>query len=140
MTKMFWVPGIPQPQARPRFGQGRVYSPKTPWHQAVYLIARQHRPRPPLKCPIKVYARFHLPKTKRAFSAISRFWSCASPDLDNLAKSILDSMTRAQWWADDALVVELHCEKVVAESADLSKPGVRVIVEELAHRQWNCSP
>lgn len=37
------------------------------------------------------------------------------PDLDNLAKQLLDCMTRLQFWHDDVQVVCLRCEKIYAE-------------------------
>lgn len=37
------------------------------------------------------------------------------PDLDNLAKQLLDCMTRLQFWTDDVQVVCLRCEKIYAE-------------------------
>lgn len=37
------------------------------------------------------------------------------PDLDNILKSLMDCMTRLQFWADDVQVVCLRCEKIYAE-------------------------
>ena len=37
------------------------------------------------------------------------------PDIDNLAKQLLDAMTRLQFWEDDKQIAELHCKKIYGE-------------------------
>lgn len=49
------------------------------------------------------------------------------PDIDNLAKQLLDAMTRLQFWEDDKQIAELHCRKVYGE---IGKWIVRI--EEIA--------
>ena len=48
------------------------------------------------------------------------------PDLDNLMKLLLDCMTAARWWEDDAQVCDLHAAKVWS-----GRPGVRIIAGEV---------
>lgn len=37
------------------------------------------------------------------------------PDLDNVAKQLLDACTRLHFWHDDKQIVSLRCEKIYAE-------------------------
>lgn len=38
-------------------------------------------------------------------------WRCAKPDIDNLLKAVLDGLTDAGIWCDDAQVVQIHAGK-----------------------------
>lgn len=72
-----------------------------------------------------VYARFVLvwpwlsstsARLKRGCSALPKV---AKPDLDNLCKILLDTMTRQQFWADDAQVCSLTVSKWHGERGEL---------------------
>lgn len=39
------------------------------------------------------------------------------PDIDNLAKELMDCMTRMRFWDDDDQIQQLHCSKIYARSA-----------------------
>lgn len=47
-----------------------------------------------------------------------------TPDSDKLARGVLDALTSAEIWRDDAQVVDLHARKVYA--ARHQKPGCRI--------------
>lgn len=48
------------------------------------------------------------------------------PDVDNLAKLILDAMTKSRYWKDDNQVAELSISKHWSEI-----PGVYVLAKEM---------
>lgn len=62
------------------------------------------------------------PKSRSAFPS----WRVERPDLDNLAKSVVDSLTRAGVFDDDSCVAELTLRKL-----NSPEPGLRVEVEPL---------
>ena len=55
----------------------------------------------------------------------SRVSSRKNPDIDNLAKSVMDSLT-GMAWDDDAVVSELHCKKVMG-----NKNQISISIEEI---------
>lgn len=67
---------------------------------------------------------FHMPRPK----TVIRLRPSVKPDIDKLARSILDSLTDSGVLKDDSLVVSLHARKHYADG----KPGVRIVVGELA--------
>jgi crossover junction endodeoxyribonuclease RusA len=118
----YFIPGEPVPCARPRLGKyGNIYTPsetqKYEKHvaQVSALWAMHHRwERPEAKTPLQVTL------------TITR--SKARGDIDNIAKSVLDGITKSKRvWVDDRSVTELRC----VFDATNSKPGVvvRIAVE-----------
>lgn len=77
---------------------------------AVDLVFTMHRPT-------------SAPKTRRT-------WPTVYPDVDKLARAILDAGTNAGLWADDAQIVDLHAAKVYPSEAPgaLPRPGVAATV------------
>jgi len=71
-----------------------------------------------------VLVDFHLPRPKSVF----RLRPSVKPDVDKLARSILDSLTDSGVLKDDSLVVSLSVQKYYADD----KPYVRIAVGELA--------
>jgi Holliday junction resolvase RusA-like endonuclease len=74
-----------------------------------------HRPAEPFTGPLRVEIRWRFPyrKTERG-GVIKRGWAIphdTRPDLDNLAKGLLDAMTRLQFWRDDAQIYSLELNK-----------------------------
>lgn len=128
----FTLPIIPTAQSRPKTtvrGQGKKKFAQT------YKTERQkanertleacllgHKPEAPLGGPLvlEFVAALPVPKStsKKSRDAMLAGWNPPSkkPDIDNLAKQLLDAMTRLQFWADDVQVVCLRCEKIYAET------------------------
>lgn len=114
----FEIPGEPVAKGRPRFGQGRTYTPeKTRQYEAkVKHEAMKHAPENPLSGPLEVRLVFYRPmlsrfsrkKQKEAEDGLLR--PTTRPDADNLAKSILDPMNGIIF-EDDSQVVTLIAEK-----------------------------
>lgn len=117
----FRVAGEPKAQPRPRAvargGFARVYNPSTAdaWKSAVAAAGASKCPKHPFDDALSVRILFYMPRPKRLLracdpSGLMPFTS--KPDLDNLAKSTIDSMTDAGWWSDDSQIVDLHCLKL----------------------------
>jgi Holliday junction resolvase RusA-like endonuclease len=115
--------GQPQPKARPRIARGGkgVFTPKATKSYEQYVAhvsALEMRRAPPLDEPVIIHIMFcfALPKTP---SVRSRIMSegclhTKKPDIDNLAKSVLDGLQAGGVFSDDKQVVELRAAKVYA--------------------------
>jgi len=134
----FVVPGPPTPKGRPRFGRtktGRVVT-RTPKATRIYeSIVRAHAlatsPPNPLDGPVRVTIAAVLERPKRLMRKKDPDEELAHdrrPDVDNIAKAILDALD-GWFWRDDAQVAELHCSKVYA--AKDGRPMVAVTVETM---------
>lgn len=53
-------------------------------------------------------------------------WPVTKPDLDKLCRAVLDALTDAGVWRDDAQVATLHASKTYAEYTE--RPGVEIEV------------
>jgi Holliday junction resolvase RusA-like endonuclease len=133
----FHIDGEPVPKGRPKFtsraGFMRTYTPrKTVDYELAVKAAAQAAMGPTdlLETPLGVYLYMRLPIPKS--HSKKRKEACLSgqekpikkPDIDNLAKSILDGMNGVIW-KDDAQIVSLHVTKVYASGA-----GVDVLIKE----------
>lgn len=128
-----WVPGVPIPQgsktARVMGGRAVMFEINDhklrPWRKAVALAARAAwAGREPIAGPVELRLTFFLPRGK----TVRRALPTTKPDLVKLARAVEDSLTDAQVWADDSLVVDEHLHKRYAEEAG---PGVRIRVLDL---------
>lgn len=128
----FRVAGLPRPQGSVRAfatgkGRGAIVTADNPrlrdWRALVSLAAAEAmRGQPPFRGPLGLGARFYLPRPQRAKGET---WPSVRPDLDKLARSLLDSLT-AIVWTDDAQVARLAVEKLYADGWT----GVEVTVSE----------
>ena len=141
------VRGQPAPQGskRPvRLGNGRVGMVEQskavgPWREAVRAeTQRAMLERPPLGGPVYVSLKFTMPRPKSHFrtgrySALLRadapVWPSGKPDVDKLARAVLDGLTAGGAWKDDSQVVILAAEKAYAPHA-----GCVITVTELEDR------
>ncbi len=71
---------------------------------------------------VRVTLRFVLARP----SSVKRAWPATRPDLDKLARAVLDALTGVAF-TDDSRVVELACSKRYATNND-DPPGVHVVV------------
>jgi len=111
--------GRPRAQARARVvragGRTWAFSPKTAWRKQFTAAARRAKialagrsaPIWGVDVPVRVEMEFWLPSRKK--------YATARPDLDNLEKSVLDSLSDAGVWDDDCQVVEVITSKRPAE-------------------------
>ena len=113
----FAVYGIAEPQGSSRAfvrGGRAVVTSDNPdlhtWRQVVAYTAQQHRPATLLRGPVSVGLRFYFHRPK-SVSEKARPRPSVKPDLDKLARGILDALTGIIW-VDDSQVVEfMHLGK-----------------------------
>lgn len=133
----FFVPGRPQGKARPRFANGHAYTPQnTVAYQgqiAAYYWQALSKAHETLTVEAKsayveidIQARFPIPasdsKTLQLQKLSGRVRPKSKPDLDNIAKAVLDALNDFAY-RDDAQVVKLTVEKTFA-----TEPGLWIIV------------
>ncbi len=116
---------------RPRYyTKGKVKSAMS-LYWAVILSGRP-RGFKPFEGPVRVMVTFCFaaPKSwsKKARAAITP--KTTRPDLDNMAKTVLDAATRAHVWRDDAQVTRLDLRKAYGP-----EEFVRIVIEEDAEAQ-----
>ena len=120
VTSVF-IPGRPAPQGSKRhLGNGiMVESSKAvkPWRVDVAWAVRAHFPAP-MDGPVRLELEFVMPRPKSAPKrstppAIKR------PDVDKLARAVLDAITGVVV-ADDSQIVELVASKRIAEIGEAS--------------------
>ena len=138
------VRGQPAPQGskRPvRLGNGKIGMAEAskavgPWREAVRAeTQRTMNGAAPLGSPVQVTLTFGVLRAKSHFRT-GRYagqlkpgaaaWPASQPDLDKLARAVLDGLTAGGAWKDDAQVVTLIARKVYAAHA-----GCVIIVDEL---------
>ena len=111
------VIGDPVPKGRPRFGQGRTYTPPATVdaERAIMLAWQALRPRPqpwPADVPLALTVLAVLRKPKRT----KREQPTAKPDWDNLGKLVSDALAGFAY-ADDKQIVRATVEKVYGTPA-----------------------
>jgi Holliday junction resolvase RusA-like endonuclease len=122
----------PRPRATRRGNHAGVYNPPTAdvWKAAVVDAGRKHCPAMPLTGPLRVNLRFYFARParlNRKKDPPDRVHHTAKPDLDNLAKAVLDAMTAAGWFCDDAQVCASELTKYYHAKGD--SPGCVVMVQ-----------
>ncbi|WP_408931109.1 RusA family crossover junction endodeoxyribonuclease [Corynebacterium sp. YSMAA1_1_D6] len=122
----FRVVGEPAPKGSKRHvGNGRMIesSKKLPaWMRSVKQEAAKNRPSEPIDAPVSVYMHFYLPRPKRP-----RYDAPAvKPDVDKLARAILDSLEAAGVLTNDSRVTLLRAIKHYA--TDTTPPGAEITI------------
>nr|DAL61728.1 MAG TPA_asm: Endodeoxyribonuclease RusA [Caudoviricetes sp.] len=119
------VPARPEPQARPRanFKKGTMYSAHPDFYYAVFNAAWQKRPVTPFQNAVRLCVRFTY---KRPATRHFEVYKTSRADLDNLEKAVMDALTQAKWWVDDALVADKRTVKVWGE-----QNGCEILAEGL---------
>jgi len=108
-----FVDGIPKAQPRPRMtARGHAYNPGSAdtWKDAVIsTFLPCHRST--IAEPVSLRVKFFLPSPKKEKQEGDGIPHAKKPDLDNLLKALMDAMTEARIWKDDALVFETQASK-----------------------------
>lgn len=149
MVISVWIPGEPKGQPRPRAfargGSARVYDPGTAegWKGLVAAALRPHLG-DPLLGPVRVTMRFLMPRPGRLHRKgphpeDGEIPHVGKPDVDNLAKAVLDVGTQLHLWHDDAQVARLVVEK--SYHADKGgRPGLHFTIESLTEGDLDETP
>lgn len=136
----FFVEGTPKGQPRPRAVirgmRAGVFDPGTAdeWKAAVAEVWRNvvgARGLQPREGAVRVTLLFYMPRPKGHFGAKGLKPSAplahtGKPDLDNLAKAVLDVLTRLEAWNDDSQVNFLTVARRWADG----KPGCHIQIRD----------
>ncbi len=104
----------PHPKGRPRFARGgHAFTDKKTrdFEKQIRELAAAQWTKPPLAGPLKVAINFYY---KRPKSDPNRQWHSQRPDIDNLAKSVLDSV-EGQLFCCDSQICDLRLWKGYAD-------------------------
>lgn len=115
----FTIDGIPQAKERPRFSKGTVYTPNNTvaFERAVGILAKKAMGKwgvLDLPCIVSVVVKEAIPKSwpkwKREATIAGMIAHTKTPDVDNIAKSILDGMEKFAY-KNDSQVFSLSSSK-----------------------------
>lgn len=128
----FFFASRPQPKARPRARRRGVflsiYQEISDFEKGLAIHCRLNRKIPKgIECAVSIAIVFCF--MRPASIPNGRIWKRSRPDSDNLAKAVLDAMTTAVVWKDDALAVTLGVQKIYVD--DEKMEGARVSVNHL---------
>lgn len=133
MQVEFTITGEPKGKGRPRFTRnGRVYTPtETIQYERLVSLsylnkAKGYKFTSPVRVSVKA---FHKPpkKSKKVVEDMLnwRILPTKKPDVDNIAKIILDGLNGVAWDDDTQVVDLIVCKRYEKE------PFVQVIIEEI---------
>ena len=144
------IPGEPVAQGRPRAYTGKDGKPhlydtgrskryknkvRATIMEAIGLPGQTNGTAYPSGVPVEVIIRVYhsCPKSdERVRTPAPQRWRVSTPDIDNIAKGVLDACT-GYLWKDDAQVVRLVAEHYTAAQGD--KPCVIIEVNHLGTQQ-----
>ncbi len=126
--------GQPRPRAFSRGGHARMYDPGTAegWKGCIALAARDLIPPSPIQGPVELDLLFFMPRPQtlsRRKDPRGDLPCTAKPDIDNLAKAVMDAITALGIWQDDKLVTATYFEKRYHEIG--GRPGCFVEIREV---------
>lgn len=123
------VRGIPAPQGSKRHvGGGRMVEMSKavgPWREAVRgETQRTMGARAPIEGPVMVGVDFYLPRPKSLAKGV--LWPARRPDIDKLARAVLDGLTEGGAWLDDGQVVKLQLVKNYANGQNAAGCDIQI--------------
>lgn len=132
----FFVSCKPIGQARPRVvskgGRTWAFSPKNDFRKDITNIAKRYVSnfainglKMPLEIGLSLNAIFYMPRPKS--TSKTQKWHTKKPDLDNLAKAVLDGLTDAGIWLDDSQISQMSILKKYSDDII----GVHIIITDL---------
>lgn len=134
----FDVPGEPRGKERHRTGKYGTYTPSktVKYEKEIQKAFRSCWDIPELPFPTKkpltvsIAAYYKIPKSEskktKAEMAINKIRPTKKPDVDNIAKVVMDALNGVAW-KDDAQVVNLHIIKFYTPD----EPYIYVILEDV---------
>lgn len=139
--------GQPRPRAFVRGGRAAVYDPGTAegWKSEI-AVACAGLEGARLALPLQVRLAFYMPRPKSHFRTngllkptAPEFLHTGKPDVDNLAKAVLDCLTSIRAWHDDAQVCELivrrYYESDHYEGKQFCPPGCQIQINQLSEEE-----
>lgn len=139
MELQYTVIGIAKPQARPKVfhrtlknGKNFVstYSPKTDWFGLVYTesLKQKNLLKNKLSGALRLNLLFCMPIPKSISKKKKEklFYVSKRPDIDNLAKAVMDAINQVGLWEDDSQIARLEVSKIYSE-----EPRCLILIEEL---------
>ncbi|WP_291568581.1 RusA family crossover junction endodeoxyribonuclease [Clostridium sp. UBA2485] len=129
------IPGEPKGKGRPRLGKSFTYTPKDTvnYENLVKVCYMDQAKNLKLDGELKatIIAYYSIPKStskkKRLEMVEERLRPIKKPDLDNVAKIVLDSLNKVAF-DDDSQIVKLEVEKFYSEN-----PRVELQLESVSH-------
>lgn len=134
MAIEFFVPGKPIPKARPRVTKaGQTYTPKRcrQYEERVAKVAAHSYDGEPIDGACVLTMTAVMPRPQRLMAkrySRGRIYHPKRPDLDNLLKSVMDGLSKAGIWVDDARVTRTKASKFYAGIGET--PGVYISISE----------
>jgi len=134
----FTVPGNPvaQPRVKARKAGNfiQIYTPDKkvkPYKEAIKLVATQAMVgRKPMEGPLSVAIFFYIDRPKsHTKKQREQDWHAQKPDLDNLAKAVLDALKEVTW-SDDSQIAELQITK---QWAYIDPACTQIYIEKIPH-------
>jgi len=104
MTHKYHIPGQPKPQPRPRVTRSGTYDPAKQHKISIQYLLLAQRKHDIIDQPIAIELEFFLQHKTKTGPHTSR------PDIDNLAKLILDAANHILY-TDDSLIYSLKITK-----------------------------
>src|SRR5215469_6633367 len=133
------VAGVPAPQGSKRHvGNGRMVEASKaagPWREAVRAETQRIAGGCPAECPVRVVIVFRLPRPQGHYGTgrnagtvrpSAPAYPAGRPDLDKLARAVLDGLTMGGAWRDDSQVCHLQAQKIYSE-----RPGCSITITEM---------
>lgn len=140
MSAVFFVPGIPvaKGSARAFVVKGRAIVTQTnrdkqkPWASMIGLMASE-RGLKPVDGPVYIKMEFILPRPKSHYRANGLFkekaptFHCNKPDVDKLARCVLDALTGIAWHDDS----QVQIASAIKNYTRSSGPGVKIEINQI---------
>ena len=129
------IPGEPVGKGRPRAtvrgGFVRTYTPKctADWERGAAVVLANKWSGAPLEGPVSVGLLALFPRPQRMVwkrKPMPREPFTRSPDVDNVAKAVLDALEKAGVLSNDKLVWSLDCVALYCDGAEEPRVIVRV--------------
>ena len=122
-----------------KHGKVSVYRDKTlqDARQILEKAFMPYAPSTPLEGPLSVTIGLYYPYRKCDSAAAkdgATVWKVTRPDLDNLAKELLDALVSCGFFADDSLVADFHMYKVLYKYSGIFvciKPAEHILTPQI---------
>jgi Holliday junction resolvase RusA-like endonuclease len=122
----------------------RAYDPGNAesWKSEIAMAAQSHVPADPITSVVALELTFYLPrplshygtgKNAGKLKESAPMFCETKPDLDNLEKAVMDTLTRLRFWLNDNLVVKKRSEKLY-ENPPALKPGCQITIVPLENK------